>query len=238
MDSKVINSEQLNFKGEEFARLSYDMLFEDQASGEEEENPSLEEAVEETSTEELSERLREVEEEWGERLEEEREKAARAAYDRGKEHGREVAESSMEKNISTLKSALEEADRKIDEMLEELKPEMARMVFDLAEKVVRVPLEDEEIRRKVSRDIEEVLDKLEEGIRVKIKVSESDYRAVEEKLGGCGNRVELSSGEELNPGEYSIDTRKERVVKQFTKILDDFRESVALTDDESYNEVA
>lgn len=238
MDSKVINSEQLNIKGKEFARLSYDMLFEDQPAGAEDDNSSLEEAVEGISREELSERLREVEGEWRERLEEEREKAARAAYDRGKKRGREEAESSMEKNISTLKSALEEADRKIGEMLEELKPEMARMVFDLAEKVVRVPLENEEMRRKVSGEIKEVLDKLEEGIRIKIKVSESDYQAVEDKLGECGNRVELIAGEELNPGEYAIDTRKERVVKRFTKILDDFRESVALTNDKSYNEVA
>lgn len=237
MESKVIDSEQLNFSGKSFARLSYEMLFEDQDEGEGEER-SLETAVESISKEELTERLRKAEEQWQKRLEEEKEKTARAAYKRGRNKGRKEAESAIDEKVSGLKAALEEADRKIGELMDELKPVMAQMVFDLAEKVVRVPVADKEIRRKVSDEIVEILEELEENIRVKIHVSKEDYELVSKELEECGDKIELKASEELNPGEYTVDTRKERVVKRFTKILNDFKESVALTDDKSYDEVA
>ncbi|MDZ7772877.1 MAG: FliH/SctL family protein [Balneolaceae bacterium] len=236
MESRVFDSEQLNFSGKNFARLSYEMLFEEQEE-------SAPESADEpghrsVSEEELGERLREVEKEWKERLTREKEEAASAAFEEGRKKGKEEALSEMEHRMDVLRETLDEADGKIAHMLEELKPSMAVMVFDLAEKVMQVPLASEKMRLRVKEEIEEILRELEEGIRVKVEVSPGDFELVEEMLEQRGGYVELTANEELASGEFEVDTRYERIVKRFDKILNDFRDSVAFEGDRPRNDAA
>lgn len=229
MENRVFDSEQLIFSGKNFARLSYEMLFEEEpVESESEEQPQ--DPSSRITEKELGKRLRKVEKQWQERLAKEKEEAAVAAYEEGKEKGREEALSAMEEQMEALRSAMDEADGKIAGMLEELKPSIASLVFELVEKVFQAPLENDKVRLRVREEIEEILHRLEEGIKVKVEVSPDDYELVEDMLKERGGYLELTANEELSSGEFEVDTRYERIVKRFNKILDDFRDSVALAD--------
>jgi flagellar biosynthesis/type III secretory pathway protein FliH len=160
---------------------------------------------------------------------EERVQLEEAALRKGREEGFEKASGEYRGSITTITEALGAAESGLQRMLEEIKPHIASVAFDLAEKILEVPVESEEIRDRVSEAVETIIDQLSAHTEVVIHVSDSDYGRVctmlEEKE---SDHIQLKAASELNPGEYRIDTPNEQIARDFKHTLENFRETFSL----------
>lgn len=233
MDSKIIDDpSNLFVNAEDCQRLSYDMLFDDSEfqNGNGHAKNKENGRDERKSEEEHQQELQKLEEEWKQKFEQAKEEAFQQGLEEGKEQGKEEALESMEEQMDAVKDALESSNNRVNNLLEELKPHMATMVFDVAEQIIGLPVKSEALKEKVATEIRKILTAIEKDIQVNVVVAATDYGFIVRALKDLPNaeHIEITSTESLNPGEYSIDTHNERIVKSFKKMLDDFREKLAL----------
>lgn len=181
--------------------------------------------------EEVNEMLREQESEWQEKMQEMKHEVEQEARQEGIAEGKKLMKTEMESRLETLEESIKKAGESFQNIIDELKPYMASMVFDLAEKVLNQSLKDKKLHKSVEADIDEILKELENETRATITVSAEDLdhidRFVEKKR--SGEPITVKASDSLKTGEYTIDTCSERIVKNFRKILKDFREKVSLT---------
>ncbi len=237
MDKKNIDSENLFVNAEECQRLSYEMLFSDNGyengdnhSGDEEENDKEEY---QSQRDQLNE-LKRLKKKWEQKLEDAKEEAYQQGLEEGKQQGEEQAMDAIEQQVESLKGMLDSVDGRIDELMEDLKPHIATMVFDVTEKIIGLPVKSETLKEKVAAEVRKILASIEKELQINVKVAATDYGYIVRALKDLPNtdHIEITSTESLNTGEYSIDTKHERVVKSFKKMLQDFRERVALEKEE------
>ena len=204
MKDKVIHKEQLQFEDKEAARLSYDMVFEENHDEMDEETRQL---MEQTKAE------------WEKKIVRERQQAIEEGYKAGYKDGYEKAKQEIEEQIAPVRKALEQVDLQLSTFTEEVKPALTSLIFELAEKVIRVPVENEEIKTQVTEAVQSWLQKLQNEQQVLVYVSEADYESVRHLTEDQRNDVQLQTTPDLNPGEFHIETNHHAVIQNFKKHL-------------------
>ena len=215
-------------------KLSYDMLFENNENLEEGGSESGKES-ETFSREELEKRLAENEAQWQERLEQELSDAEEAGFRKGYDQGKEDAEQRCLERIAGFEKMMQQLDREFKQAMEELKPHIASLVFDITEKVLNLPLNHPQLQQRVQEETSRLVENLDDELQVKMVLSEADIATIREAFENHqkADYITLRSDGELNPGEYIIETKKECIIKNFKKMVADFRQSVSFSDIEN-----
>jgi flagellar biosynthesis/type III secretory pathway protein FliH len=215
-------------------KLSYDMLFENNSLWEEA-GPDSDEESQTVSLEEMEKQLQERDTQWQKRLEQECSRAEEAGFKKGFAEGKDEAEHQCMKRITGFEEILRQMDLAYDQALEGLKPHVAGLVFDMTEKVLDIPFKHKKLRERVREEVAQLIEKLDEELHIKVMLSEADFDMVQEAFEHDEemNHITLYIDEELNQGEYKVETKKECIIKNFKKMVADFKESVSFTDIES-----
>lgn len=209
-------------------KLSYDMLFQNAAYESETENATAEEP-ELLTPEEVEKLLQERDEQWEARLQEECARAKQSGLDEGTVTGKAKAEEAMQLRLVSIQEMMGEMDHEFNQALEELKPHMAALVFEIIEKVLDIPFQHAELQERVQEEIVKFVEILDEELHVKVTVSEQDFEAVGQTLDKRKgvDHFTLRPDEGCKPGEYVIETKKESIIKNFKKMVADFKETIS-----------
>lgn len=225
MENNIIDSNKLQVANDESRRLSYEMLFDDPGNGNH--SNGLHEQI---PFKEHREMLEKAEDEWRLKLEEAKAEVYKKGLEAGMKKGEERTLSDMARKKEWMKEVVSGIEEQISELMDDLKPQVATLVFDITEKILGLPVKSEKLREQVKVEIKSLISSLDRNIQVKLVVASSDYEFVLNALKELPNpeRIQLSQSEKLSAGEYTVDTSNERIVKNFNKMLLDFREEVAL----------
>lgn len=215
-DPKLIHKERFNVEEAQKARISYNDIF----RMEEEDDVDYSEVLERNNLE------------WSRRLNEAKQEAVREGYEAGVQDGKEKAKEVIEDQLHHFERALMDLDQRLQHVVDDLKPGVTSLIFDLAEKVIQVPLRSEELEAKILEQVEEVLEEISEKREIKITVAEQDYDAIHtllEKL-NYGGQIDIRYDGNQNPGEFRIDTPNEAIINNFRKKLEDIRANLSVRD--------
>ncbi len=221
-NGKIINNDTLNSNGQNWTRLSYEMLFQEKPSR----NNGYKTNIE------VNELLKENDLEWEARLEEAKQQAREEALKEGYSEGKKDALNEVKQHLLPIREAIADVDGRINKLMNELKPHLANLVFNLTEKVLEVPVYNEDLQHRVGEEVHKILGEIEEGTKIKIAVSPEDYQIISDltSSGDLLKKTDIHYDKSLNPGEYRIETRYELIVKNFRKMLNDLKESTALSE--------
>jgi flagellar biosynthesis/type III secretory pathway protein FliH len=212
-------------------KLSYDMIF---ANGADDQNGDATSAERPSSfsAEEVDEMLQERDDQWKQRLVKECDEARESGFAAGYDEGETKAGKVYEKQLAGLEAMMNDLDSEIKGVFDELKPHIAGLVFSMTEKVLDVPFEDERLQQRVQEEVIRFVENLDEALQVRVKVSEADYERVRRALDGKVGieNVSLRIDETQKSGEYAIETKKEFIIKNFKKMVADFKESISFAE--------
>lgn len=224
-EQKIIGTGELNWYDEERAQLDYQMIFDQ--NDESDKKEQQEKAPSEIDIKAL---LRERDHKWKTRLKKAREHAFSKGYEEGRRQGLEQGRSEIEEQLSGLERSFEEAHIEWKKRQKLLDPGLLDLVFDIAETILELPVENPAIRVKLEQEISSLLHRMDEEVKPFLWISESDYEYVqemkEEYLSESSVNIQIS--EECNPGEFKFETDQKTVVYSFKKMLDDFRNNLSL----------
>ena len=215
-------------------KLSYEMIFSNSLA-----NPDGEyDPDEKILRSDLKKVLDNKEHEYDVSLNLEKIKTHEQSFIRGLQEGEEIAKERFKEQIAPLQNALVEANSKVDSMMDQLKPYLASLVFDLAEKVVDHPIHSPELQERTQKEISNILTEIDAGIKIKIEVSSFDFELIKQVVDGQVDhqKIDVRVDNHLKPGEFRVDTTSELIVKEFKKILKDFKERIAITNVEKSEE--
>ncbi len=204
MRDRIIQKDQLRVDEKESARLSYDMVFE---QDHDEMDSDARELLEQTRAE------------WEKKLVRERQKAIEEGYQAGYRDGYEQARQEVEQQLMPVKQALEQVENRLEAFTEEIKPALTTLVFELAEKVLSVPVDNEDLKQQVASTVKTWLDRFRNEQQLTVHVSETDYETVKQLVKDDQNGVVLNCSPEVNPGEFHIETNHQAVIQNFKKHL-------------------
>lgn len=215
-DIRLIYRERLHNKDKEKARLSYEDLFEVKP-------------VEEVDYHEVLERNNI---EWTRRLNDSRQQAIKEGYEAGIADGEFKARQRIDEQLHHFENALMELDNRLRQTIEELKPGITSLVFDIAEKVIGVSVENEPLQQWVTQTISSVLSPISEHAKIEITVAEFDFESVKTLISKLprADKILVTYSKSLKPGEFKIETPQQAIVNNFAKKLTDLRQSAPLTD--------
>lgn len=217
-------------------KLSYEMLFSEPeappaGAGQQENGTSANESKVEFagySQQEVDQLLAEQKQKYQKAWENEKQTIRQEAYNEGFEAGKEQVLQTIEESIDTIRQAVKEGEESFKNMLDNLKPYMTALVFDLAEKIISIPIKSTKLEKKVEDEIRTMLAYLGEEAQVKVTVPEVDFELLQESLSKLNesDRMKLYSSSDLKKGEYYLETEEEKVIKDLKKILKEFRETI------------
>jgi len=221
---KLIYRENLDIDSEESTRLSYDVIFQEPQMKQE-----IAEQEEQQEKEELEKALQQQREEFENKLAVEKEQAAQQAYQKGFSAGKEEAKELISHSLGTFEEALQNVETKMESLAEDLNPGITTMVFELAEKILQIPIESSELRETMQQEVSEVFQTLDDELSVKVYLSPQDISAIKELAGHFDlKKISVHKDESLNPGEYAIETSEKTIERKFKKLLDDIRQNTEL----------
>jgi flagellar biosynthesis/type III secretory pathway protein FliH len=220
MNRKILDSSDINWFGSGASRLSYEMIF----SEPEVENGGLDEA-------EMEQILRERDRQWLNKLKRARDESYKAGLNDGHSAGFEAASQEIDKRTATLREAVVKAHNEWSDLMKTIEPGLLNLAFDMAEKILEVPVQDEGIRVKMKAELRSLLQKADENNRIEIRVAESDFEFAEDIFSeySKGLSIRLSVCQNCLPGEFEFDTAHETVLHKFRKMLNQFKDSVSVT---------
>ncbi|TNE71801.1 hypothetical protein EP331_08470 [bacterium] len=215
-DPKLIYRERLQQDEVEKTRLSYEDLFQVKTD----EEVDYQEVLERNNLE------------WTRRVNETRQLAIKEGYDAGLTDGETQARKRIDEQLHHFEAALMEIDRRLHQTIEEIKPGIVSLVFDMAEKVIGVPVENDSLKTWVVDTVRTTLETITDHSKIKITVAEADYDAVKELMEKLPEfkKVTVTYTGRLNPGEFEIDSPHHAVLNSFSKKLDDLRAAAPLND--------
>ena len=227
-DQKILATEEISWYDEERAQLDYQMVFDNsEDQGEEEEAQQQEQEQQQIDVKAL---LRERDRKWKKRLKKAREHALSKGYEEGRKQGLAQGRSEIEERMTDLESSFSKAHEEWKRRQEILDPGLLDLVFDIAESILEIPVENPEIREKLNQEISSLLHRMDEQVTPFLWVSASDYSYVqnikEKHLSESSVNIQVS--EECNPGEFKFETDQKTVVHSFREMLDDFRNTLSL----------
>jgi flagellar biosynthesis/type III secretory pathway protein FliH len=218
MGRKIIDKDRFSWEDEGSFRLDYKTIFEEKKAAAGPPAPDMDRIMEA--------RLRE----WNEKLEAARRQSFDQGYRKGLEEGREQAGRELDQRLEGLREHFRDAAAEWKATMELLKPGLLNLVFDLAETILEVPVTNGTMRNKLERELNDLLQDIEMETRPVLWVSRDDFAMVQ----GLAERYEGTTGvivrvgNTCKPGEYQLETSRERIVRDFGKMLSDFKESLIL----------
>jgi flagellar biosynthesis/type III secretory pathway protein FliH len=215
-DARLIYRERLNYHEKDKTRLSYEELFE-------------EKPVEEIDYQDVIERNNL---EWTRRVNETRQAAIKEGYQAGFYDGEIKARQRIDEQLHHFENALMELDLRLRQTIDEIKPGVTSLVFDIASKVIGVPVNNNELKTWVVNSVKKALDTISDNAKMDITVSEVDYESVKvlmEKIPSV-EKIKIGYSKSLKPGEFKIETPHDVIVNDFAKKMADLRKSVPLQD--------
>ncbi|MEX0945267.1 MAG: FliH/SctL family protein [Balneolaceae bacterium] len=220
---KIIDSEKISWTQKDSAKLNYRMIFEDH-------DAENEKKIKEQKKAEIKEILKENDAEWELELNKASEAAYRKGLEQGFEDGFKAAQNEIDNRFTVLENVFSEAHKEWRERQEELNPGLLDMVFDLAEKILELPVENEEIRKKMSKELTDLLHKVDKESRPKLMVCRSDYEFITEliKKHHTETIIHLDICEVCNPGEFIFETERVKVIQKFKQMLIDFKNGLTI----------
>lgn len=226
----VIDKQSFDLNGGGNRRLSYDMIFKAESGNGDQKSGNGEHYIDQKV--DIQEKMDALNRKWEDRLVREKNKSAEKAYKEGYEKGNKEACEQMEAQIQLLKESLEAYDLRLHQMVDELKPHLINMVFNLAEKVLDIPVQDDRLNEQIRGEITHHLDEIEEGTRAIITIGPAHEQIAKKLLDNEQNNqsLEMRVSEDLKPGEYRIETKFEKVIRDYKKQLNDLRETVGIGD--------
>jgi len=216
MPRKIIEKNKFAWQDGSNFRLNYQMVFDEKA-------PDLE-------MPNVDELLKDQNEKW--RLE--REKVRREAFEKGLLKGRregfESAQADLEARLTPLREAFQKAQQAWQQNQELLKPGLLNLVFEISESILGIPITNGSMRNKLEEELRTLLQEMDKKTRPVLWVSNDDFELVEslreEFADTTGVVVRVSK--HCNPGEFQLETSREKVVRDFRQMLKDFKESLIL----------
>ncbi|MEX0769871.1 MAG: FliH/SctL family protein [Balneolaceae bacterium] len=181
---------------------------------------------------EFEELLDRYKKEWAEKqealLEQEKEKSFQKGYQKGSSQTNKKIQNTSE----AVLNAFNEIEKKVNQLMTEVKPQIAEMIFDIAERIIEHPIVNESMHQRVRQQIDRVIDQISDNLNIRVEVSSDEFELIKELLESrmSSEHITLTSSDHLQPGEFIVDTNREKIVKKFKKSLNDFRESVTFTD--------
>ena len=221
---KLIYKENLDLDSDESTRLSYNVVFREPEMKQE-----IVEQEEQEVKKELKNALEQQRHEFENKLSVEKEQAAQQAYQKGLTAGKKEAQQTITASLDTFKEALNQVESKVETLTEQLNPGITTMVFDLAEKILQIPIESPQLRNTIQKEVRQVFETLDNELAVKIAVSPQDVSTIEELTNHLNmEKITINEDKNLNPGEYTIETSEKTIERKFKKILNDIRRNTDL----------
>lgn len=220
---KIINDQQIKWHGKESSRLSYQMIFEEESSSKKNEQSSDEEPDIEALLEERDKR-------WREKLREARESAYKKGVEEGLKQGLKEARSEIDGKLGMLEEAYRQAHKEWSERQDILETGMLDLIFDIAEKILGIPVKNTAIRDKLDLELRSLLQKVDGETRPLLWISEEDFEYIDRLKEDFSSQtpVYIKTDKDLKPGEFILETNSETVVHKFETMLDDFKDSLSL----------
>jgi flagellar biosynthesis/type III secretory pathway protein FliH len=215
-DVRLIFREQLQYQAKDKTKLSYEELFEEKPT----EDVDYQDVIERNNLE------------WTRRLNETRQLAIKEGYQAGFSDGEAKARQRIDEQLNHFENALMELDQRLRNTIEEIKPGVTSLVFDMAEKVIGVPVENEQLQLWVQESVKKTLDSISENTKIEILVSEYDYESIVtlmEKTPGI-DKIKVNYSKTFKPGEFKIESSHDVTVNNFSKKMADLRKSIPLQD--------
>jgi flagellar biosynthesis/type III secretory pathway protein FliH len=218
---KVIDNDKITWNQKDSAKLDYRMIFEDH-------DAEKEKKIKEQKKAEIREILKENDAEWESELKKASEKAYQKGLSQGLEQGYQDAQKEIDEKFKSLEKAFTSAYEEWSQRQKELEPGLLDTAFYLAEKIVGIPIENDQIRIRMEKELSGLLRKLDTESRPTILVSKCDYDFAEKliKKNNPETLVHLGVSDECNPGEFVFETEREMVVQKFRLILNEFRKNL------------
>lgn len=222
---KILNDEQIDWQEEDRSRLSYEMIFNQSLSVNEDDRES-----EEKEQLDVDDLLKQQEQEWKAKLEKAQEEAFSRGRKEGLKTGLEEARAEIGARVSSLERALAESHREWQERQRILDPGLLDLVFEISERILGIPVENPAIREKLEKELSALLQKVDAETKPLLLVSSEDYEFVEEVADRVtpGSSVLIKTDKSLNSGEFSLETNHETVIHKFRVLLEDFKDSLSL----------
>jgi len=254
MKRKVLNDGDVRWQGVETTKLSYDMIFReeeakelnrqrysrrgdgtgsaDRSFGNSWHDDDIAEAEGEKlySEEDVEALLAEKDREWSDRLEETCRKTYQLGLKEGEKVGREKTADELSRISRKLEEGFERAHQEWRERTRLLESGLLDLVFDIAEKVLKYPAERPEDRSYLDSEVGELMQRLDETLNPVLWVSEEDSVHLEQLKERVAPElpVVIRVSDSCKPGEYRLETDREVVVRDYRKMLEDFRLSLSL----------
>lgn len=170
--------------------------------------------------------------EWTRRLNDTRQLAIKEGYDAGLNDGEQIARKRIDEQLHHFEAALMDLDRRLFQTIEEIKPGITSLVFDIAEKIISVPVQNEALQKWVVESVSKALEDISDHVKIDIVVSETDYDAVKELLEKLPElkKIKITYSGKLLPGEFSIESPHNAIINNFTKKMADLRNAAPLND--------
>lgn len=221
--NRIINNERISWRSEGEDRLNYQMIFE-------EKDPEQEEQIAERQRADMEKQLAQRDREWKRKLAEARTKAFNEGKELGLRQGYKEAREEIDGKLSVIEEGLRAAHAEWKERQESLEPGLLDLVFDIAESILGIPVENPAIRDQLDTELGELLQKVDKETRPRLLVSERDYEYVLKlKDRHCPNStVSIRASDRCNPGEFELDTDRETMVRNFQTMLRDFADNLTL----------
>lgn len=215
-DPKLIFKERFSLDKDEKARLNYEDLFQVKS----EEDVDYQEVIERNNLE------------WTKRLNETKQLAIKEGYDAGLSDGEAKAVERIDEQLHHFEEAIMELDRRLTQTIDEIKPGVSALVFDIAEKIIGVPITNKRLTKWVEEQIIQNLKTLTDNTKVEILVSEYDYESIKQVMDSIQttHSIQVKYSNDLLSGEFKIDTPYASIINNFKKKMEDFRDSAPLAD--------
>lgn len=228
MSKRLLDQDDVQWQKESVSRLNYDMIFDN--------SPNVDESEElRKQKEELENKLVEQEKKWQARLRKMEVEAFEKGFQKGKVTGKTEAEAEIDQKLLGIEEILTSAHNEWKDVQTLLEPGILDLSFEIAEEILKLPLEHDELRERLSEEVHSLLQKMDDGSKAAINISKSDYEMIESLVEEYRNRVtvHLTMEEDCNPGEFKFETKRETIVKDFKLQLQDFKDALNLP---SWNE--
>lgn len=217
--TKVLDQKQVNWREGELTRLNYQMIFD--------ESPEEDVFDEEVD---VIEQLNKRDEIWKNKLQVEKEKAYRQGLEDGKEAALKTARKEADAKMGILKAILDQGHLEWKTRQKIMDPGLLYLAFEIAESILGIPVENEEIRVQLEERLLPIFQKLDEQSKPVIKVSNSDMGYVKELKNEYSKdlTVQIINDDSCNPGEFEIETNEEIIVHKFRETLKEFKNNLML----------
>ncbi|MEX2657559.1 MAG: hypothetical protein WD272_08605 [Balneolales bacterium] len=216
MARKIIDKDKISWSDDSRFKLNYEMIFD--------------ENQQDQKSSDIKNILKKKQDEWKSELEEVKSQAFERGLAQGNKEGFEKALLETDKKLAVLENGFREAVDAWQANQELLKPGLLKLVFDISEAILGIPIKNGALRSRLEKDLSTLFQELDASSKPVLWISAEDYEFIEklhrqyaEKTG-----VVIRVSDRCNPGEYQLETNREKIVRDFRNMLNDFKESLIL----------